>query len=143
MPCGGGCGGDVAQVQAAPVGARQPEDVLAMALWGGNARELGRATGRLYPRTSYPGQVWVDPRDVRAAPQHWRVVMPDEVRDRPKANGHQVNGDKPREKQRGVEALVAALIERDVLEEAPEPGPVAVRPDFATVARLAREAAGR
>lgn len=60
-----------------PIGERQAQDVLAMALWGGNRREFGRATGRVYPRTGNGKLVWVDPADIAAAPQMWRKVEDD------------------------------------------------------------------
>lgn len=61
------------QTVAAPdSGDRQNGDVLAVALWGGNRREHGRATGRLYPRTGNGKTAWVDPRDIDAAPHLWR-----------------------------------------------------------------------
>lgn len=70
-----GCCGDNTTTPALPVGERQPGDVLAQAQWGGNRKEYGRATGRRYPRTSYPHTCWVDPRDIAASPQLWREVI--------------------------------------------------------------------
>ena len=66
------CGGETPEL--APIGERQETDVLAAAMWAGNRTEHGRATGRLYPRTGNGKQVWVDPRDVLAAPHHWQLV---------------------------------------------------------------------
>lgn len=69
----GCCGDDT--VQLPPTGERQASDVLAIAMWSGNSRKIGRATGRMYPRMSYPRAAWVDPRDVQAAPQEWRLAQ--------------------------------------------------------------------
>lgn len=68
------CCGQRDTVPVQPNGERQPGDVLAMALWGGNRREHGRATGRAYPRTGNGKRVWVDPRDVEASPNLWQRV---------------------------------------------------------------------
>lgn len=68
------CCGDGPNLDTAPAGDKQPGDVLAQATWGGNRTERGRITGRMYPRTGNGKQVWVDPRDVDAAPQNWRRV---------------------------------------------------------------------
>jgi hypothetical protein len=57
-----------------PIGERQPNDVKAQALWGGNLVEHGRISGRHYPRMSYPKTTWVDPRDVEQSPNLWRQV---------------------------------------------------------------------
>jgi glycosyltransferase involved in cell wall biosynthesis len=141
------CCGDIIEVDNTPVNERRDGDVLAMAKWGGNATQNGLVSGRLYPRTSYPKQVWVDPRDVKAAPHHWELVIeevPAVVIEKAASNGH--NGDHATELLSGVEALVAGLVEADILEEAPAPlgtGPIVIQPDFATVARLAREAVGK
>lgn len=134
------CCGDIIEVDNTPVNERRDGDVLAMAKWGGNSTRNGLVTGRLYPRTSYPKQVWIDPRDAAAAPQHWEVVV--EEAPPAKANGHQSGQQKANS---GVEALVAGLIKAELLETAPTPAPesVAIRPDFAKVARLAREAVGK
>lgn len=140
LPCGGGCGGGTVEIEKQqPANKRRDGDVLALAAWGGNSTKTGLVSGRLYPRTGNWKRVWVDPRDATAAPQHWQLVEPEEVgaQASPKSNGHQ------RVEKTGVEALVAAMIEQELLEEAPPPGPIMIRPDFATVARLAREAAGR
>lgn len=68
----GCCGGDDKPVP--PVGAQQPGDVLAMALWHGNRSEYGRYTGRHYPRISMPRTAWVDPRDVEKSPELWQRI---------------------------------------------------------------------
>jgi hypothetical protein len=53
----------------------QPGDVQALALWGGNRRELGIITGRLYPRGGNMQPMSVDPRDVNASPEKWQAVV--------------------------------------------------------------------
>ncbi len=70
-----GCCGDSTTPPNLPIGERQPGDVLAQAQWGGNRKEYGRATGRRYPRISYPHTCWVDPRDVAQSPHLWREVI--------------------------------------------------------------------
>lgn len=57
-----------------PVGIKQDGDVLARALWAGNRKEHGKATGRHYPRMAFPGLTWVDPRDIRVSPHLWQAV---------------------------------------------------------------------
>lgn len=64
---------------------RAEGDVLAVALWGGNQRKMGPATGRLYPRAGNGARMWVDPRDIQAAPRLWQRLegagedMPEET----------------------------------------------------------------
>lgn len=74
MACGG-CGSGNSDYQALPAGERLDADVLAIALWSGNRIERGRSTGRLYPRAGNGAQLWVDPRDVDAAPQLFARVI--------------------------------------------------------------------
>ena len=68
-----GCCGDVT-VNTPPSGERQEGDVLAVAIYAGNRRELGRATGRLYPRVGNGTRLWMDARDIAASPSLWRPV---------------------------------------------------------------------
>ncbi len=68
------CGDDEDRVLP-PIGQRQPEDVLARALWRGNREETGRVTRRIYARMSFPKTTWVDPRDVAQAPDLWQPVQ--------------------------------------------------------------------
>lgn len=123
-----GCCGDEGQPDTTPVGDKQPHDVLAQAQWRGNHTERGRATGRHYPRTSYPHFVWVDPRDIAAAPQHWRVA---DTQPPPKASS-------PRN---AVDALADKLIELGVWKNPPPPlpdvPPVIPLPNIKRVKRLA------
>lgn len=69
-----GCCGDPTPGPTGPDNEPQPGDVLVQAQWQGNRVERGRATGRLYPRTSHPKLLYVAATDVDAAPQHWRRV---------------------------------------------------------------------
>ena len=70
-----GCCGDNTQHPLTPENEPLPGDVLAQAQWHGNRRETGRATGRLYQRTSYPKMLYVNPDDVNAAPHLWKAVQ--------------------------------------------------------------------
>jgi hypothetical protein len=141
-----GCCGKEIVVNKRPAGKRRDGDVLALAAWGGNQTKTGLVTGRLYPRTGNWKEIWVDPRDAAAAPHHWELV--------PEAPSVVIEKAAPNERDNGheaalpsgVEALVAELVKADILEEAPAPpaeGPIIIRPDFAIVARLAREAVGK
>lgn len=68
------CCGDNNGIEIPPPEGREDGDVLAVALWAGNRREVGRITGRLYPRTGNKSKVWVNPRDAEAAPHLWQVI---------------------------------------------------------------------
>ena len=68
-----GCCGDVT-VNTPPSGDRQEGDVLAVAIYSGNRRELGRSTGRLYPRVGNGARLWMDAKDIAASPTLWRAV---------------------------------------------------------------------
>ncbi len=83
----GCCGDDNRIDMAIPIGKKQPGDVLAMALWGGNHPEYGRATGRRYLRMSYPKTTWVDRRDIEIRPDHWREVIEPAVTDNGRLSG--------------------------------------------------------
>ena len=67
------CGGDNPIKSFTP---DQPGDIQAIAIWGGNRRELGIITGRLYPRGGNGNPMSVDPRDVDASPEKWQRVQP-------------------------------------------------------------------
>lgn len=129
-----GCCGNPIQVDDTPIGTQQDGDVLAMALWGGNRPEYGRATGRRYPRMSYPHTTWVDPRDVQAAPQLWKIVAPDEV-----ASPRPFDLS-PSPAAKGIGALRLQLVKTEGIVEAP-PAParrsVAAIPNFRKAKRLA------
>lgn len=123
-----GCCGDEGKIDTTPIGEKQAHDVLAQAQWGGNRAEYGRYTGRRYPRTSWPKAVWVDPRDVSASPNLWRVVV--ESPPDPKA-----------QRPRPPEALAKQLIQAGVWQPAPPPTPdvphVIPLPNFTRARRLA------
>lgn len=113
MPC---CGNQTA-VSNVPVGEKQPNDVLAQAQWGGNRKEMGRATGRRYPRISYPKTTWVDPRDIAIAPNLWKEVQEYEV----------VEDEPDPDVPSGAEGLVTQLIRGGVYNKAKAPA-MAVKP---------------
>lgn len=69
-----GCCGDPTPGPTGPDNEPQLGDVLVQAQWQGNRVERGRATGRLYPRTSYPKMLYVAEADVEVAPQHWKRI---------------------------------------------------------------------
>lgn len=75
------CCGNNVDIDVPTVGDQQPGDVEAMSLWLGNRQERGKATGRLYPRTGNGKRVWVDPRDVAARPDLWRVTEDEDYPD--------------------------------------------------------------
>jgi hypothetical protein len=77
------CCGKKADMNETPMGQRQPGDVLAYALWGGNRKERGRATNRRYPRTGNGKTVWVAPADIKASPRLWKAVPAVELADAP------------------------------------------------------------
>lgn len=115
------CCGDPDPQPNLPLGDAQPGDILAQAQWGGNHVAVGRATGRRYPRMSYPKVTWVDPRDVEMAPADWHPAPPEleGAPTRPPFDG------------RGVAALAEALTDRGIfrpptpvvpLREPGEPG---------------------
>lgn len=127
-----------------PVGEHLVGDVLAMALWGGNRKEFGRATGRRYPRMSYPKTAWVDPRDVAASPHLWQIAPEPEVDSGVPPRTPAIEEAKPSPK--GVEALATELEKLGFVKPAP-PTPLvpmtnAVLPNVAKVKRLAMQAYG-
>lgn len=70
-----GCCGNNDQHPLTPENEPESGDVLAQAQWHGNRRQLGHASGRLYPRTSYPKLLYVHPEDVKNAPHFWKAVQ--------------------------------------------------------------------
>lgn len=132
-----GCCGDIKPMDLSkPEGEKQPGDVLAMALWGGNHPEYGRATGRRYPRMSYPKTTWMDRSDIEIRPDHWREVVEPAVTD---------NG-----RYSGVEGLAQVMRDNGQMGHAPinQPTPPAtmpegfsrddVQPNFKRVTEIAR-----
>lgn len=74
MACGG-CGGDVDPIEPTPEGEQFAGSALAAALWGGNQSKRGRVSGRQYPRTGNGKTLWVDERDIDAAPWEFSRVL--------------------------------------------------------------------
>lgn len=70
-----GCCGDSTPGPITPQNEPQDGDVLAQASYSGNRVVRGLATGRLYPRVSYPKMLYMSPRDIEAAPTMWRAVQ--------------------------------------------------------------------
>lgn len=66
-----------------PPGGKVDGDILAVTLWGGNHTELGRSTGRIYPRSGNGQLMWVHPADVRVSPHLWRQVEQEVVEPEP------------------------------------------------------------
>ena len=93
---------------ALPQGARLEGDVLAMPTWGGNREEIGRISGRLYPRASRGKVIWLDPRDQQAAPHMWALVdLP-----KPTENAHVreiIAAAQAHTQPRGIELLVQEM----------------------------------
>lgn len=69
-----GCCGDNTPHPLTPENEPEEGDVLVQAVWHGNTRQRGRATGKVYPRTSFPKLLYVSAEDVAAAPMHWKQV---------------------------------------------------------------------
>lgn len=131
----GCCGGDNRVIP--PVGERQPEDVLAMALWMGNRSEFGRVTGRHYPRISLPRTAWVDPRDVAQSPELWSVVEQPKV-DAPQ--GITSLAQMAAIGLAGVKAKANPGPDYSVPTNEPPPPIVTAKPDVARLLRLANPA---
>lgn len=124
------CCGNEETINQAPLGVQQPGDVLAQALWGGNRAEHGRATGRPYPRMSFPATTWVDPRDIQAAPSLWREALPTSELD-------------PIKSGEGMPAIVGGMVAQGIFTTPPYiPPPVAVevKPNFDKVRKATRKA---
>lgn len=136
-----GCCGDYEEQVILPTGQKQEGDVLARALWAGNRREIGRATGRIYPRTSYPKTEWVDPRDIAHSRHLWQ-----ETSDAPLPEPEPVIEAEPEEadhspRLEGIAAVEVGLIDNGVVYVPPPPVTrinVAPLPNVRKVRRLAR-----
>jgi hypothetical protein len=131
----GCCGEDQTMQEQVPIGAKQSGDVLAMALWGGNHPEYGRATGRRYPRMSYPKTTWVHPADIEIRPDMWRQVIEPAVTDTVRYTG--------------VEGFAQALRERGQLGQRAEPVTpenftrADVNPNVKRITEIARKRLGK
>jgi hypothetical protein len=105
-----GCCGHQSPEVAIPQGERQPGDVLAMARWKGNHVVRGKATGRRYPRMSWPKTAYVDPRDIERDPRSWRAVEKMQVAKPDNGNGQKT----------GVAALADAVIQSGIINPPPK-----------------------
>lgn len=132
----GCCGSD--ERVAIPIGVRQPDDVLAMALWRGNRQEHGRVTGRIYPRISIPRTAWVDPRDAGHNPELWKVI------ERPVTPARVDEGQGLRSLEQIALAGMATVKRNPYAPPGfePAPPPVSARPDVSRVIRLTQQAHG-
>jgi hypothetical protein len=108
----GCCGAENIIDNSIPVGEAQSGDVEAMALWHGNHVEHGKATGRTYPRMSWPRITWVDPRDIQKSPNLWKPI------EKPIEPAH--NGDdhtpEPAMKYEGAEGFADALMDAGIID---------------------------
>jgi hypothetical protein len=125
-----GCCGDKSIDTSQPVGERLEGDVLAMALWRGNRPVRGMATGRRYPRMSYPRVTWVAPADIQKRPHDWQEIVDPTIDAPPMYNG--------------VGELSDALQATGFFGSQPEHTPVIAEPgqfnpDIATIVRVAEE----
>lgn len=66
------CGANT--VTQPPINEPQEGDILVEALYA-PAKQQGPVSGRLYPRTGNGRKLYVDPRDVAARPNWWRVPL--------------------------------------------------------------------
>jgi hypothetical protein len=96
-----GCCGQADIVQKTPEGEKQPGDILVQALWSGNHVKRGLATGRRYPRMSFPRTTWIAQADARADARNWKIVETAPI---------QPNGQ-PKTKRNGVGGFAEAVIE--------------------------------
>lgn len=140
------CCGEPAVINDIPVGEQGPTDVVARALWGGNRVEMGRVTGRHYPRTGNGKLAWVDPLDVEASPQLWQIVPQiEETSPDPKAGAPEQASE-----QYGLAALEAQLQAMGVVRVPPpiitgssRAQHAAHLPNVRKVQRLARKGMGQ
>jgi len=77
-----GCCGKPAQVDYAPKNEKFEGAVLATATWQGNRTVVGKYSGRKYPRTAYPKQIWVDRRDL-TMPEFEAVIIHEQIAETP------------------------------------------------------------
>lgn len=139
--CGGSNPGSIEPQEGGLAG-----DILVMAMWSGNRQEIGRASGRLYERTSRPKTLMVDPRDAAATPHLFQPVAAPLV-----ANGraaYQDTLDQPLEryvptvkKANGINEVAALMMGEEVglpLSELEALKP-SYAPDVGKVLRLAKK----
>lgn len=139
-----GCCGPNIPVDMVPANDEQPGDVLVMATWSGNHVELGRITGRRYPRTGNGKTLYVSPADQQARPDLFRLVdtAPLDMPAQPSASDDEVLIlNNPVD---GVEGIASALFPQqppaqpDVMtaEQLAATLPAPATPDVAKVAEL-------
>jgi hypothetical protein len=137
-----GCCDDKPEFVNLPLGAKQPGDVLARALWRGNKQWRGFATNRRYPRMSFPNTTWVAPQDVQMRPQDWQIVLTEA----PPVPAKYGNGVKTLPTYRipeyeGLEGVHEALVAEGQHFNTLEPAEQGTyRPDVGRIVRLANEA---
>jgi len=102
------CCGQNAVADTTPQGIKQQGDVLGMALWSGNHVKRGLATGRRYPRMSYPKVCWMSPFDIKKDARSWRLV---------KTGQEDLN----KAQYIGVGGFADAMIEAGVITPPPKP----------------------
>lgn len=126
------CCGVEASLSTEPLNTKEEGDVLVMALWKGNRQERGRASGRWYPRTSFPHRLYVNEHDAKAAPQLWQRVI--EAEPLPEVIVPEIKPD-------GLEAFLGGLVKQGVYLPAPttlEPLTVPRRPGLPNVRQVLR-----
>lgn len=127
-----GCCGQINVVT--PGNEHQEGDILAIALWGGNQRKVGPATGRLYPRSGNGARMWIAEADLRAAPHFWQRV--DVVGDAQPVDAMGV--------VTSIEQLANMMLPSQTLRYRPERAvePPPAFPDVARIIRMGLEALG-
>jgi hypothetical protein len=130
------CCGDKVSVNQTPAGNEFEGSELAVALWSGNRAELGRATGRMYPRSGNGKLMYVHFSDVDASPHLWQRYVEPAVA--PIVNEHNhTNGSEV--EFASVEDAAVAMFGEPEIEMV---RPAAVQPDVAAVLRLGMEGLG-
>lgn len=127
MACGG-CGGETDVIDNTPNGEQFEGAVLAQALWGGNQSQRGRITGRQYPRTGNGKRLWVDPRDIDAAPHLFARIV--ELPGKPQESDFQ------KWARGAMQHVVGTPSQPEILPVQSAPMNVPVKADVGTVLRL-------
>lgn len=124
------CGGNLLDMDVPPSGEQLEGDVLAEALWKGERPERGRVSRRIY-RGGWNSKLWVDPRDIDAAPHLFaRVVeMP----------GKPTESDFQRWAKDALYAASGKPSQPDILPVPAAPVSAPVKADVSKVLRLARQ----
>lgn len=90
----GCCGDPTENPPDVPSNEGLPGDILARAIWGGNRQAYGLVTRRDYGRTGNGKLVKIDPRDAKAEPHLWQVVI-EPAAEPKRLNIANENGKKP------------------------------------------------